>query len=417
MNHLISFIVLSTFISLTFAGQCNYVEKDPYNFICLFSSDANEIFEISGDLPNGVSKNLVKIVEGDEAKRNRLNVLNSVFIDKFSNLKKLNLMNFQIRNVTVDAFTSSSFLMELDLSRNSLKNISLSSPFLKVLNLAHNPILNITNSTFINLPTLSYLDMTNCSIISIHAQSFNNSSLLEYVNLQLNQLRSFNFSVFHNAQHTTREIILSHNLITHLEITRHIELLRLEKLDLSNNYLQEFPMVVIREFINLRELNLAGNRIKILSFNSHSLHLLMTLDVSCNQIFAIDANFVRSFPTIINFIAKNNPCINENMHSDLNRCFEAYKELTENRGSWSNLWLVLLIIGYGFLMSIVITGIIYLIIALIAKKNIKKKPERQVASAPIKEETKEERMHNFEQQTPPPAYREHIDHGNQSVFP
>ncbi|KPJ02766.1 Chaoptin [Papilio xuthus] len=139
-------------------------------------------------------------------------------------LKYLNLDNNRLIDIILDdSYNISLAIANLRLSYNFLSYVHNSTfnfmPDLRNLDLSYNRINNLTKNSFYNLSNLRYLSLANNIISSVEEHTFVNLPKLEVLELQSNNFTYFSLSSLKNVSdvHITFTLNISHNQIKTLK--------------------------------------------------------------------------------------------------------------------------------------------------------------------------------------------------------
>ena len=216
--------------------------------------------------------------------------------DHFPKLETLDLSNGVIAEFE-DDLTNLKKLKDLRLQRNRLRFSSverLSLPSLESLNLAENINQELTEKMFTGFPKLKTLILRSCKIDKIFNNAFAGLSYLRELDLSMNDIGGNNIpSKLFNSCPKLKKIDVSTNKMTSIstEHTLFEGLYQLQELDLSNNNCHNMSEGLFKDQTDLKNLNLAGNRLgqyfSAIQRNSHlfsSLQNLKKLELQRNDI-------------------------------------------------------------------------------------------------------------------------------------
>ncbi|CAH2106509.1 unnamed protein product [Euphydryas editha] len=270
---------------------------------------------------------------------NDFHILKLSDMSYFPSLKYLNLDYNRIVEIIVDdeILNVSLTLNNIRISYNFLNFIPTKTfshiPELRNLDLSYNRINNLTKNSFTNLPNLRYLSLAGNLIDYIEVETFVNLPKLEILELQANNLTYLSLYSFYNIsnQYTTltlnisknnvkfiegdatvfinifdgsyndfhdvpniffmsvestiRQIILSHNKITHISNEAFGQSVYLEILDLHKNGISIIKRKSFTDLISLQILDLSFNSIYQLSVEQfYNLHKLRYLKLDHNNL-------------------------------------------------------------------------------------------------------------------------------------
>jgi len=214
--------------------------------------------------------------------------------------KKEKPMNFLLGNIIFDELVLSGNRISI-VNKNAFNGLKL-----RKLEFQLNPIESIETNAFIDLS--NYLEEFIFSTTLLSSQLTLNTFeqiLFELPNLKRLFLRSFNLTNLFNEKNDLilrklTQLSLQSCLIkqiNHIEIFLHL-FPNLERLDLSENRLEYFPIPLILELKKLKIFNLSKNKIRHLNIHSsissltfHSSNSLIELDLSYNGKYSIQKFF------------------------------------------------------------------------------------------------------------------------------
>lgn len=251
------------------------------------------------------------------------NQLSSHYVDTaiFSNLQRLvvlNLGNNALTRIDESTFAHLNFLQILDLKNNSIGFIDdqtfVPLTNLHTLNLGGNRLHIINNDVFNGLFVLSRLVLNNNLITVIESHAFNNCSSLKELDLSSNQLNDIPTAV--SALSMLRSLDLGENRISVMANDSFRNLNQLTGLRLMDNLLTNVTVGCLFDLPKLNVLNLARNKIQTIergAFDRNmdieairldrnllsdvdgvfaTLHSLLWLNLSENQLVWFDYAFI-----------------------------------------------------------------------------------------------------------------------------
>lgn len=289
--------------------------------------------------------------------------LTNLFDGMFEGLfvKKLDLSNNEIENVSAEAFRGLENIMQililrnnslkklprsslvnmvsltqLDLSDNLIKDIMDDSdvmpnlPKMTDLNLANNKICNFHKDIFENLKnSLQTLNLGgNCfakvpassirgfkQLLALHLHrnnirqleplQFMNLPYLNLINLAQNQISDIHRQSFLNVPNL-RFMYLSENNITSLESNQFQTFDNLELLDLTKNRIRSIPTLTFANMPRLAQLYLGDNDISAIEPGAFTNSSLVILLLSNNQLTSLSADMFNGLTYLQQFSLKNN---------------------------------------------------------------------------------------------------------------
>ena len=217
--------------------------------------------------------------------------------------------------VTMDTSLISCFrtLTHLDLSNNSLETL-LDGSFshlqdLLALNLSHNSLRHLAPSVFsTHLQSLQVLDLSHNLLTSVDSYWFDHLTALAHLNVSANQVESMWSRDLWVAN--LHDLDLSRNVLCNL--SGFSNLTHLQRLDLSDNQIEEVEGSQLQGLISLRELDLQANQISSVQFSGpNSLPVsLKNLQLSHNKIRSLSLVTLDELSTIVHINLSHN-CISE----------------------------------------------------------------------------------------------------------
>lgn len=242
--------------------------------------------------------------------------LQSGIFNGLTNVKQLNLSHQRIGAIEDESFCGTKYLEVLNISYNSIElmtplslkclqnlntldltsnlisNISFTKnnlDNLKILILKNNKIRHIYNNTFQFLPELSILDLSQNFISFIPNKVFKYSPLLKHLSLQNNELDS-NYILPDSFSGLSNLVILdlSSNLLQSLNETMFKELINMEYLNVSNCFINNLDIDVLKYTHKLEIIDLSSNLLSEFSINTNNISALTTLILDNNKIKKLD---------------------------------------------------------------------------------------------------------------------------------
>lgn len=271
-------------------------------------------------LPLNVFDSLVNLTYLDLS-NNNISTLN---VDTFrfnSKLKGLYLRQNSLQSLSADVFRYNAMLEDLSLSSNSklsslpfeifsnlamLKSLDLnfcglvqlpSGIFqnltrLITLNLSGNLLTLLKSESFSGLVNLESLNLSNNSLTFIEDDTFSDLKSLTTLRLSRNRLTTIEVNAFLGL-YSLKTLLLQNNQLENVSSEAFRDLIKLENVDLSRNHLKFNEGIVHYEFgmrqsplkscINLKKINLSGNKIGDLFSDFVNMISLTNLDLSNNE--------------------------------------------------------------------------------------------------------------------------------------
>ncbi|XP_060521178.1 insulin-like growth factor-binding protein complex acid labile subunit isoform X2 [Cylas formicarius] len=213
-------------------------------------------------------------------------------------IKHLDLRNSQIESMKQKAFMGLIFVETLDLSQNKIRSV-FPATFIGVkkiasINLSHNDITILSENGFLELVNLKTLDVSWNQIEVLDEKAFNGLKSLERLDLSNNKITELR-NAFENLT-SLESINLRSNNIKTIRGEEFYNLTSLLEIDLSQNDIST-PLLHMSPNAQLRSLNLAHNRIVLLSPTFLEIRSLEELDLSFNKITSIAR---KSFTNLFN---------------------------------------------------------------------------------------------------------------------
>lgn len=192
-------------------------------------------------------------------------------------------------------------------------------------NLSSNQIREVGDDDFVHFAQLRYLDLSRNSLSNISANAFGQNLLLRRLVLDHNDLNADDilpasktplWELYLSANRiddidkltvfsSLFVLDVSENALVHIPATFLDGLLKLQRLNLAGNQIEEFALSVASDDIPLRELNLSSNSLARFSI-SGQLRNLEILDLSWNQLTVVDPDSMASLPNLLILIISGN---------------------------------------------------------------------------------------------------------------
>lgn len=236
---------------------------------------------------------------------NRLSLLPEG-LPRLERLATLNLSKNRLGNECLDLLGQMSSLRELHLSENlldgalpgSLRNLK----SLQVLDLRDNAITDLT-TVLADLVSLRVLVVAGNRLKSIPFESIQSLPLVEFAAAR-NRLNGILIPQAVKGFPTLKSLDVSSNALTWILENEDTRLPSLQVLNVAENRLVDLPKV--SDWTELITLSVGGNKLTVLPEGLSSLQKLCNLDLSCNNLKAID-NEVGRMKSLTNLRVANNP--------------------------------------------------------------------------------------------------------------
>lgn len=215
---------------------------------------------------------------------NKLVELEDYFLP-YPSITYLNLTNNNISRISLHAFSMMSSLKILDLSNNSIANVSNSLRNMKALVLL---VLNDNNISEIglSLESLQYLDLSNNALTSINFTNMSNLQTLMLSNNRLEKLKNTFTNVI-----GLKKLILSNNQISVVPKETFSDLLGLVLLDLQGNHISRLDLGAFTNLNRLKTLVLSNNKLKFIDgYLFFGLMNLNVLNISNNYLSQLNGS-------------------------------------------------------------------------------------------------------------------------------
>ncbi|XP_020811292.1 uncharacterized protein LOC110186445 [Drosophila serrata] len=220
------------------------------------------------------------------------NQLSSVSLDKFKQLRQLDVSNNSLTNIPLTlADTSDTLpLMTLDLSCNQFQHLSTNFfvqrlPQLKNLNLAHNQLLNISRESFYNLLELQTLILSHNNISDIDYETFLALPNLQHLDLSHNHLSGSAIRALQGIPDLV-SLSIAYNPEVGVAMQEFVASWSLKELDASGTGLCQVPAALAQ---SVRTLKLSDNWFKAINCGDmDSYPLLQYLDLSHSRIAQVE---------------------------------------------------------------------------------------------------------------------------------
>ncbi|KAF2892622.1 hypothetical protein ILUMI_13549 [Ignelater luminosus] len=178
-------------------------------------------------------------------------------------LKKLSIINCNIKNVKPGAFYGLNNLEYLNLKGSGIipeDNSFSKTTEMLFLQLEDNNITEITADTFRNLQKLGQLLLDHNKLSYLGNNVFKGFDRLEIISLSSNYIKEIDEDAFYHLG-TLRMFYLSNNILTNIPVINLKQYNNLTVLDLGFNRIRSIPDNSFANFTALEELVLEGNKI------------------------------------------------------------------------------------------------------------------------------------------------------------
>lgn len=201
-------------------GDClaNFIEdthKLEITFVCYKSAynKFNESENVQCRDSQPFHKNVVTFINFLNCEMSKLP---ADLLTPYERIEILNVSGMKLESVNL---TKSDSLVELYASNNYLKDVPSVDPseHLKKLDLSHNPIENLDENSFRNMPALTNLILANTSLSTIAPDTFLNQERLQVVDLSANHLTEIDMTLFLPSFFSLKEIRLDENEMSELK--------------------------------------------------------------------------------------------------------------------------------------------------------------------------------------------------------
>lgn len=262
---------------------------------------------ISGTLNENTFKGIIHIPTLDLSNQNIVGIKNNTF-SGMRDLMHLNLSRNNINDIEISSFNSNSMTI-LDLSYNKiyylnfLQNCSLN---LTELYLNNNNITVVQKNTFADQIQLVKLDLSMNRIISIEPNALPLKNL-QYLNIGGNNINGvIKKNTFSPAKYL-KFLDLSNFNITRIDDSAFIDLNVLARLNLSKNHIESIAANNFNGVNNMFSLDLSHNNLTYFSFNnSDSTNNLTALFLNNNRLSNISKLFLNTSKLIYLELSNNN---------------------------------------------------------------------------------------------------------------
>ncbi|BES97939.1 LRR_TYP [Nesidiocoris tenuis] len=258
---------------------------------------------------------------------NNLTDLSKVPLANMTGLKTLNVTNNQLRTIPRNTFPKLYELHTIDVSHNEISEIYngvFQTLFgLRYLNMSYNLLKDIKSATFGPVPTLLELDMSHNTLSEVSRGALNRLVSLQQLSVAYNQLTTIfqipsalsrlylNYNEIATiparawpSANALLSLDLSDNFLQdNLSKGSFLNLVTLQKLDLSRNFMTEPPWESLSDTPSLQFLHLEGNNLTSLGKGAFGkLTTVFEVNVAANQIANVS---VKAFDGLLQLIKLN----------------------------------------------------------------------------------------------------------------
>ncbi|KAJ8965008.1 hypothetical protein NQ314_004406 [Rhamnusium bicolor] len=235
----------------------------------------------------------------------------TVALKAFENLRYLNLSSNLIQNLDNSNLVSLLNLYHLDLSRNNLANIVpgtfLGLKQLRKLDIGVNSLRTIEDDAFEGLDNLEFLNLKDNNILLIPASALGRLPRLTSLQLDYNRVAALSGDILRSIADKVTKLVISKNIVRELPSASFQYFQQLEFLDLSRNLISTLNSEAFSGLENtLTSLDLSQNRIANLAGPPLTLMKLQKLDLSDNHLTEMSRNAFTLLPDLQNLNLSRN---------------------------------------------------------------------------------------------------------------
>ncbi|KAK6760744.1 hypothetical protein RB195_021988 [Necator americanus] len=228
-----------------------------------------------------------------------------------STILRVDLSNNSIANISDrDTIPSLPKLYDINLGTNKIYSIH-SAAFrnvrdsIQIINLGHNCLNSVPSSSIRGLKQLQALHMQKNNITALEALNFLNLPVLNLLNLAGNKISDVNRQAFLNVPQL-KYLYLTNNRISKLTPHQFVSFDQIEMIDLTGNEITDIPSECMSQLPQLRQLFLGGNRIKTIGRNAFANSSIVILSLVNNQLKEITEGMLDGMPNLQSVVFKNN---------------------------------------------------------------------------------------------------------------
>lgn len=278
------------------------------------------------------------------------NLINKVEEDTFVNLPKLEILELQGNNFSYFSLNSLRNISDihitltLNVSHNEIKNLGGESDIpISIFDGSYNALIDVPNNFFASMESsIRQIILSHNKITHIPNDVFGESMFLEILDLHKNKISIIKRKSFTHLL-SLQILDLSYNAVSQLSVEQFSNLSRLKYLKMDHNNLRLLPRDVFK-FTIIEHLDLSYNEISLFPVTAFSQvgFTLRFLDLSYNRIEYLDNNIFRNTQFLLSLNLKNNllTVLSDNTFSSLgelrrldlsfNSIKANYKELFHN---------------------------------------------------------------------------------------
>ncbi|KAG6442307.1 hypothetical protein O3G_MSEX002305 [Manduca sexta] len=224
---------------------------------------------------------------------NYVNKINSEFLMELTELQTLDLSYNRVRNISENCFYNLHSLAYLNIAGNSLETVGERAfrhlPRLEALDMQENNLVEFSTEYFENVSSKDIDFSVNVSHNRVSSLIGGPDTHINVLDLSHNLLDTLSRAFFDSVGSKIRQIILSHNKLTHIDNAGFGMLPKLEVLSLHDNYISLIKKKAFAETPSLQILDLSHNKLGQLAVEQfHNMRRLRHL--------RLDSNELRSLP-------------------------------------------------------------------------------------------------------------------------
>lgn len=246
--------------------------------------------------------------------------------DDLSHLQTLNISHNTIKNLSFfSILTQLQNLTTLDVSFNALQEIAPLQLFklnsLRHLNLSDNFLLELGDKALTGLFSLKHLQLNDNRLKRLHRNAFSQLFDLEYLDLSSNQLQELDTNLFTIPGRRLKRLFLRDNKLQSIDENLFSNSRSLVQLDLSGNTIKSLMPHTFRPLVNLRIVHLDRNKLESFSMRqikeSQQLRVIFLNDNRLTHVTDLGADMLADLIRLVIFTIDQNPwqcaCMDEMM--------------------------------------------------------------------------------------------------------